>query len=801
MHELLSVTSMAGLAALLIGSIGIWTWWRKARNRRIRGREAYREATTNFSSDSSIAAAGASFSEAEGGVENGEAKNSGALRDALPEAVRPLGVVLGEEKAPVDQIETTVSVHEQPPAELSTSREHSTEHFVIDSAEVPPIENDASIDEEDVADPPASDQPAVAARELELERQDSRNQGVKSETQVSHAFESDLAEEQKDFITPHLVDGDTSKKKRPGEESSDDARTLANPDDLPELDRLPPASEPIAGSQPATSTPQDNLQDGPQTQSGPPPAISKEASPATDFTERPVEQAEMTAKGPPANDESSLNAKGEKEVSPGVQKAETEVDKSTALPATTERRTPNVSRQGSRRYEGLTRARPKSGTGSDNEPRWATDKTKVRERSLPIEVRLRFERGGSCQVSLIPSRSSDTPDETSVAGASGPLDLLAMQDDWYQDVMPEDIGRILNEGAMWNEVGGSRRWSLSGRDLYVLGARADLSGWVSQACLKLGQTHVILCSERLRGAVEQELRKAGVEHSTALDPSLGSPAGWFVIRDVIPMRPVSPSQRADILNALRPLPELEICFERGIRLEHTTWLEGYPPNIRVYGDPTHTPEVHIDGHSALCGDDGAYRVPTWDANGTHTVWCSGTSKTYSIVPFEASWKLWDAYAFPIAPGFDRHVSICGPLVGDAFGDRHDWSSTIQVPETNPVIVGATQGEELLAMRASEVRGMPRVASPSFRPVWALPTDPLRCRKQTTRVLFLGEYVEPMVERAGYSADRQRKAIDIWARRILDANRKGLAIEPDTERIRALWKSYRHAAREIWRSRR
>ena len=375
-----------------------------------------------------------------------------------------------------------------------------------------------------------------------------------------------------------------------------------------------------------------------------------------------------------------------------------------------------------------------------------------------------------------------------------------MQDEWYQDVIPEDIARILCEGAIWSQVGGNGRWSLSSRDLYVLGERSDMSGWVSQPCLKLGRKHVILCTEQLRPAAEQALHEAGVDHSVVLDVSPGSPAGWVVIRDVVPVRSVSPSERADILNALRPLPELEICLEGGVRLEYATWLDGYPPLIRVYGDPAHTPEVYIDGCTACFGDDDAYRVPTSNTTGKHTVWCEGISKSYSIVPFEASWELWGAYVFPVAPRSGRRVSICGPLVHNVLGGQHDWTAAIQVPETNTVILGAAPGEHTLAMRASEVRGMPCFASPSFRPVWALPPDPLRCNKQITRVLFLGEYLEPVPKLADRPSVRRHPGVDTWDKLILDANRKGLSIEPDTERVRALWRHYKRTARNIWRSR-
>ena len=592
------------------------------------------------------------------------------------------------------------------------------------------------------------------------------------------------------------------KEKALGKERPDDAGTLANADERPEPDCQPSVNGPSTGSYRDTSAPEDSLRDGQVTQSCQPPTISEEEMPAPDSAELRVEQAPLAEMGPPdldSDDETPPDGKAENEVSSGAQQGETTVDLSTTTPPATKRQPRNELGREPRRYEGLTRRAPGPGNNNRSQLRASADDSIVRELLLPIGVRLRFDRGGSCVISLIPSRSPDAPEGTTVAEASGPLDLLAMQDEWYQDVIPEDIGRILCEGAIWRQVGGNRKWSLSGRDLYVLGEHSNLSGWVSQPCLKLGRKHVILCTEQLRPAAEQALREAGVDHSVVLDVSFGCPDGWVVIRDVVPVHPVSPSERANILNALRPLPELEICLECGVRLEYATWLDGYPPLIRVYGDPAHTPEVRIDGFTACCGDDHAYRVPAWDATGTHTVWCAGISKSYSIVPFEASWELWDAYVFPVAPGSDRRVSICGPLVRDAFSSQHGWTATIQVPETNTVILGTAPGEQALAMRASEVSGMPCFASPSFRPVWALPTDPLRCSKQTTRILLLGEYLEPIPWFAGHPAANPHPAVDAWAKMILDASRKGLAIQPDTERVRGLWKRYRRVARSIWKS--
>jgi hypothetical protein len=372
-----------------------------------------------------------------------------------------------------------------------------------------------------------------------------------------------------------------------------------------------------------------------------------------------------------------------------------------------------------------------------------------------------------------------------------------MQDEWYQDVVHGDIARLLREGVAWTYegTGGTWRWSLSGRELYVLGERTDLSGWVSQPSLQLGRKHVVLCTDELRAAAERALRGAGVESVVALEASRGAPAGWVVFRDVLPVRPVSRSAEADILNALRPQPEVEISLEGGIRLEYTTWLEESPPLVRVYGDPAHTSEVLLDGRPATCGEDGSWRVPGWDAVGTHTVWCGGTSKSYSIVPFAAAWQAWDAYSFSVASRSSGYLAICGPLVREVSTHQQTWTAATHLPETHPVILGSAPGEYALAARASGVRGTPFLASPPFRPVWALPFDPLHCNKAVTRILLLGGAAEPSAHATG-----PRSAVDAWCRVILDAGRKGLCTEPDTDGTRALWLLYKRAARRIWRSR-
>jgi len=53
---------------------------------------------------------------------------------------------------------------------------------------------------------------------------------------------------------------------------------------------------------------------------------------------------------------------------------------------------------------------------------------------------------------------------------SSALSLSALRDEWYQDVSLGNLGEVLRNGAEWyaDNGGGRWRWSLAGRDLYVL---------------------------------------------------------------------------------------------------------------------------------------------------------------------------------------------------------------------------------------------------------------------------------------------------------------------------------------------
>ena len=509
-------------------------------------------------------------------------------------------------------------------------------------------------------------------------------------------------------------------------------------------------------------------------------------SPRTDSTESPSDAGRKSSSAPPE---------------PGPDEDTSAIQVPSAIrPASPQRRP--------RRYKGLHRGPPSPRRKQELSPTPTTPSTSLDEPArpahpLPIEVRLQFDRSGFCSISLLPKRSTGLPEALAVTGPTGDHEFLALQDEWYAaDVIPEELSLMLREGVRWTarDEAQERSWSLSGRDVFVLSARNDISGFVSQPSLELGREHVVLCAASMRHVVAAAIAEAGGDSSDEMGTPLGIPNGWTVFRRVTPTRAVRSESDVDILNALRPLSDLRIELEGGIRVQKAEWLKHYPPEIHVHGLTQAIPEVLIDGKAASCNAQGAYSTIDSSSPGKHVVWCEGKSRSYSIVLFHASWRRWSAFSFPLGGSARSTASICGPMVHvDAEVESDVFP--ISVPETNPVLVGANAGDVALALRASPLRGSPCIASPSFPVVWALPRVPLRSDKKRLRVLFAGRTETLALQPVEGNLRRSRQILMKWAQLILDAGRKGLELEPQSEEIRRLWVSYTRLARSIWRSQR
>ncbi|MGH8226839.1 MAG: hypothetical protein ACREU3_02870 [Steroidobacteraceae bacterium] len=433
---------------------------------------------------------------------------------------------------------------------------------------------------------------------------------------------------------------------------------------------------------------------------------------------------------------------------------------------------------------------------------------------MPIEVRLVFEKAGFCRVSLLPRRAPGMPAEFAVQGSGSPPDLLVLQDEWYQDVMLPDIGRLLREGIDWTGAlpgGTTGRLSLSGRGIFVLAQHGELNGFVSTPRLVLGEEHVVLCGAERLPEVRQAIALTGSPEPTELKSDSGIPAGWVGLRGVRPKKPVAPSSGGDILDALRPLPDVKIALTGGIRIDRQAWLSGFPPTIELLGDTTEIGVVTIDGQEATRSAEGTYVAPGWDAIGEHTVWCTSTSRTYAIRNGAEVWEPWDAYAWslgePTTRGTQARPSICGVLIRPPRVARADSHPTV-VAASNPILIGARPGEIVVCRPRADVRTGLCIGFPWFKPIWAIPADALHCDKDTARVLLIGPPSavdrgdhESRAHRGGGRTARRRALASgshAWCAAILAAGRKGLQIEPSRVEIADLWKSYRRCAKAVQR---
>ncbi len=407
------------------------------------------------------------------------------------------------------------------------------------------------------------------------------------------------------------------------------------------------------------------------------------------------------------------------------------------------------------------------------------------------------------------------PSELAVEGSGAPPELLALQDDWYQDVILPDLGRLLREGIEWAGVlpgGASCRLSLSGRGILVLARHDALSGFVSTTRLTLGEEHVVLCSAEYLHDVRAAIALTGSPEPTELDSVSGVPTGWVGMRGVRPHKPVAPSPDGDILDALRPLPDVTITLVRGIRIDRQTWLSGFPPRIQLLGDATTVDNVTIDGKQATQADDGGFVAPGWDAPGQHAVWCTSASRSYSIRSGAEAWEPWDAYAWslgePSTSEAQPRPAICGVVVRPPRLGRSDSRATV-VAASNPVLIGARPGEIAVCKRRSDVRTGLCVGFTWFRPIWALPYDALHCDKAKTRVLLIGSpvavdlaHAPPSTQVAKRTARRPvlARGHQAWCAAILEAGRKGLQPDPSRVEIVDLWKGYKRCARALTRGR-
>ena len=463
-----------------------------------------------------------------------------------------------------------------------------------------------------------------------------------------------------------------------------------------------------------------------------------------------------------------------------------------------------------RQYRVTPRAPPPSRRSSVGAPQpQETGELRGNDRALPLDVRLMYEKAGLCRISLLPRRTADFPEDLEVTTSDARYAFVMLQDEWYQDVTPDHLGVLLQNEIEWDaQLPGGRhvRWSLAGRPIYVLCHNDKLSGFVATQRLSIGEEHVVLCLNERLEEVEEAINLTGSPAAIELDESNGLPHGWRGLRGVIPRKHVAPSPHGSIPDSLRPLADVEILFQGGIRIDRQAWLHGYPPHIRLRGDTSSVGNLLIDGSPASLTTGGHYEVEGWDLPGEHTVWCSSASRSYLIRDGVETWKPWKAYMWSVGTFAGEkegaRTSICGALV-QVVGPENSVRRATVVPASNNVILGANPGEIEVCQIRRDLRATRCVGFPWFDPVWALPADPLRCSKKIQRVLLIGDPrpVSSSLDRHGAGQPQTPHVLNRvrrWCSAIRMAGRKGLRTEPDASAIVALWGDYKRQARMISR---
>lgn len=414
---------------------------------------------------------------------------------------------------------------------------------------------------------------------------------------------------------------------------------------------------------------------------------------------------------------------------------------------------------------------------------------------LRLRVQLVFGRGGGVKtLALVPDRREGMPDEIEITGMQGELRLTEPLEHSYQFVPLADAGNALRQGVEWRGNGDARhwRWVLTRRELYVLapGDEFGLSGFVSTARLLLNARHVVLAMAHLRNEVLAALAET---HSATPevndDTTPGVPSGWLLFRDVTPTRAVPMRDEAHILNALCPLADIEPHFVGGLRLERRTWLAGFPPRIRFTGALGDDFRPMIDGQPAQLASDSAFEAPGWDKIGEHRLWFGGQTETYALRMMDESWEPWRAH------DFGAGSAICGAMTHPRAEVQRQH---VQVPVTNPLLLGARPGEVFRCHLPNDLRCETVRTMVPFAPVWALPLDPSHADKRSTRILLF----HPMEAVTDIQMPRGNRptsrALVAWISAIRQAGCKGLVLAVDCQESTALWQRYRNAAKQLRR---
>jgi hypothetical protein len=424
--------------------------------------------------------------------------------------------------------------------------------------------------------------------------------------------------------------------------------------------------------------------------------------------------------------------------------------------------------------------------------READESTTENARSFSVLLHIVSDRRNRYRLSLLPARNEALDETVNVAGPNGEESWSAPQDEWFSDIMPSNLGTLLEQGAVWRSVHGlAMQWVLSGREIYVLAQNATISAFVSTSRLSLYEDHLVLVSRPLEDAARKALTAAGCSNLTVVDDERGVPSGWVLFKNVRPTVAVLHESEAGILNILRPVHDVEIVFRGGIRLGHANWLQGHPPQIRLKG-ATDALEVLIDGQRATDEGDGNFQTLGWDEPGKHIVFCGGVTQSYALVDGLEQWEPFDAFVYRLAWSESAPpVAICGPLVVS-----HNSEETLLLSTSNTCLLGRVPGQIVISPAHYNVGSKEFLATADFPVVWALPAAPLQCNRSLSKIMLVSPHPPSPAPRSLTKIAQGR--ILRWCYAILESSYKRLDVDPANADAKTLWQEYKTEAHRLKR---
>jgi hypothetical protein len=431
---------------------------------------------------------------------------------------------------------------------------------------------------------------------------------------------------------------------------------------------------------------------------------------------------------------------------------------------------------------------PVLGPGNTQRRKSARSGAGNQEQVLELRVRAVSDRHGFCRFQIVGRQPAGGPADLEAQSGRRTIALSEVADDWYEIAGLTDLPVVMERGVRFSasaDDGGETNWALRGRDLYVLAGLQGIFGFVSTTRLSIGEEQIVLCRESRALEVQTILAEAGCDGARGHGRDDGAPSGWVFFKPVNPSRSVQQVPGDDVLNLIRPIPDIEVKLEGGLWLRDSSWIAGFPPKIHIAGDLPLGTEVMIDGEAADEHEPRVYVTGGSDRPGSHAVWCAGKSASYEICEPDVCRDEWKE------DGFSRRLN--GAAIVGA-GNAHEIVTS--VPTANPVLIGANPGE---VFKCDKRPGRQWTGLVPFAVSWALPEDALHCDRRLRRVLMVNQIapVHSVVWR--YRRKSASASILQWCHAIRDCQRKGLALSPADEARERLWREYKREARAVWRA--